>query len=102
MATIEKLSIETSKLNGDVESLNARVASLRKKGSEMMAGINALSAMWEGEAKNAFVTQFEADYQQLNNLIDAIEVLIGDLKNAKEQYEKCEQEVGTIISAIKV
>ena len=102
MATIEKLSIETGRLQTDVDNLNARVASLRAKGSDMMSGIDALSAMWEGEAKNTFVTQFASDYQQLQKLIDAIENLIGDLQNAKEQYDKCENEVGTIISAIKV
>ena len=102
MATIEKLSIETGRLQTDVNSLTERVTALRKKGDEMMSGIQALSAMWEGEAKNAFTAQFETDYKQLQNLADMIENLIGDLQNAKDEYDKCEREVGTIISSIKV
>lgn len=102
MAETNKLEIETSRLRRDIDSLKAQLAGMRRSGDQMMDGINALSAMWEGEAKNAFTQQFQSDYETLKNMADVIEELIGDLEEAGKQYETCEQQVGTIIQSIRI
>lgn len=102
MAAIDKLEIETSKLLKDIGTLTEYLGGLRKQGEDMMAGINAMSSMWEGEAKNAFTEQFKTDYEILQNYADEIEALIENLQDACTQYDKCESEVGSLISAIRV
>ena len=102
MAESNKLEIETARLQRDIESLRQRLAAMRKSGDQMMEEINALSAMWEGEAKNAFTQQFQSDYATLNNMAAVIEELIADLEEAGRQYDTCEQQVGTIIQSIRI
>ena len=63
MATVTRLEVDTSRLRKDIDSLRTHLDGLRKTGDSMMAGINALNSMWEGEAKEAFVAQFQTDYE---------------------------------------
>lgn len=102
MAALTKLEIETGRLQGDIENLREHLAGLRRTGDRMMDGIHALSAMWEGEAKDAFTVQFQSDYRTLQNMSEVIEELIADLENARETYDKCESNVGSIINSIRV
>lgn len=102
MAATTKLEIETRRLQSDIDSLRTHLDGMRKTGEAMMAGINGMSAMWEGEAKNAFTAQFQSDYETLNSMSEVIEALIKNLEEAKARYEACENSVGSIISAIRV
>lgn len=102
MAGIANLEIETQRLQNDIDSLKGHLRAMRQTGDKMMASINALSAMWEGPAKNAFTAQFQSDYETLKSMEEVIDALIGNLEYAKEQYDKCENNVASIINAIRV
>ncbi len=102
MAVVTRLEVETRRLQSDISDLRTRLANMRRIGEAMMAGINALNSMWEGEAKNAFVAQFQTDYETLNSMAEVIEDLIKDLEQAREQYDTCESRVGSIVSGIRV
>jgi len=102
VANITDLEIETHRLQGDIDSLTGELNALRSTGKEMMAGVDALSSMWEGQAKEAFTAQFRSDYETLNSMADVIQELIKCLENARSQYDACEQKVGSIINAIRV
>jgi WXG100 family type VII secretion target len=102
MASITRLEIETGRLQRDIDSLKSYLNSMRQTGDNMMAGIRALSSMWEGEAKEAFTVQFQSDYETLQSMEQIIEDLIKTLEFAEEQYVTCENDVASIISAIRV
>lgn len=97
-----KLEIETRRLQSDIEGLRDHLNGLRQTGDSLMAEINALSAMWEGEAKNAFTAQFQSDYNTLKSMAEVIEDLIKDLEFARQQYDTCENSVSSLISSIRV
>lgn len=101
MAAIKELEIETSRLSSDIENLKGSLAGMRASGENLMASINQLSSMWEGETKDAFTLQFQSDYETLKNLAQVLEELIQDLEAAKNRYDNCENRVGSIIQAIK-
>lgn len=102
MATMTKLTIETRRLQSDIESLTAHLDGMRRMGEQMMAGINGLSSMWEGEAKSAFTEQFRSDYETLQSMAGVINDLIKSLEYAREQYDKCEGNVASIVNAIRI
>ncbi len=102
MATITRLEIESRRLQSDIESLKVHLNGMRQTGNKMMSNINALSSMWEGEAKNAFTKQFQSDYETLNSMAKVIEDLIKDLEYAREQYDTCENSVASILQNIRV
>lgn len=102
MTVIRELEIETQKLQTDIDSLRIHLNDMRKTGDNMMAGVNALSSMWEGEAKNAFVAQFQSDYEFLRSMEDIIEDLIQNLEEARQKYDICENNVASIINEIRI
>lgn len=102
MAVMTKMEIESRRLQGDIEKLKMHLNGMRQTGNRMMSDINALSAMWEGEAKNAFTAQFRSDYETLNAMAKVVEELIGNLEYAREQYDVCENSVASIINGIRV
>lgn len=97
-----KLEIESRRLQGDIDRLKAHLADIRRTGARMMSNVNALSAMWEGEAKNAFVEQFRTDSEILSAMEGTIESLIGHLEDARGQYDACENSVASIVQGIRV
>lgn len=96
------LEIETRRMQNDIDSLKGHLKAMRQTSEKMMANINALSAMWEGPAKSAFTAQFQSDYATLRSMADVIDTLIGNLEYAREQYDKCENNIASIINAIRV
>lgn len=102
MAAVVKIEIETGRLQSDINSLRSYLTIMRQTGDAMMEGVNALSAMWEGEAKNAFSIQFKSDYETLEAMERVIEDLIGSLEYARDRYNSCENSVGSIINSIRV
>lgn len=102
MAGITNLEMETRRLQSDIDSLKGHLKAMSQTGEKMMTNINALSTMWEGTAKNAFTVQFQSDYETLKSMEDVISTLIESLEYAREQYDKCENNVASIINAIRV
>lgn len=102
MAAIINLEVESGRLQSAIENMKSHLNGIRRIGSSMMSNVNALNSMWEGEAKTAFMAQFEADYETLNSMAEAIEKLIKNLEYAREQYDACEGSVASIIQGIRV
>lgn len=102
MTAITNLEIVTQRLQGDIENLRMHLNGMRQTGSKMMSNINALSSMWEGEAKDAFTAQFQSDYETLQSMAEVVENLIGHIEYAREQYDTCESNVASIVHGIRV
>jgi uncharacterized protein YukE len=102
MADVTNLEIETGRLQRDIESLKNDLSGMRRTGDDMMNSIHELSAMWEGPAKEVFLVQFQSDYEMLQSMEEAIGGLIKGLEYAREQYDKCENDVSSAIYAIRV
>lgn len=102
MAEITLLEMETRRLQEDIDSLKSQLDGMRRTGEGMMTGVNAMNSMWEGRAKEAFIAQFQSDYQLLSDMMDIIKEMINNLEYAKQQYDMCENSVASVISAIRV
>ena len=101
-SAIKELEIETATLQRDINDLKNHLGKMKLTGDSMMSGINELSAMWEGEAKNAFTEQFTTDYTTLQSMEEVIEKLIQALEEAKGKYNSCESGVQSIVDSIRV
>ena len=102
MESVLKIEVETKRLQNDIDSLRGHLQRIRQTREKIMAGMEAMGAMWEGEAKNALTAQFKADYENLKAMENIIETLIGDLEFAKERYNSCESSIASAINLIRV
>lgn len=77
----------------ELQSLNER---FKAEVSTMTEKEQALSSMWEGEARNAFHNAYAVDVEKFQNFYNGIVRFIEALSNAAQEYVKAEQAAASI------
>lgn len=98
----QEISINTDSLTADIAELNRTLAMARKELNDMFTQIQELDAMWDGPANETFNRQFANDYENAKGLCATVQSLIECMQYAREQYNSCENQVNTIVSAINI
>ena len=99
---ITKIEVNTSTLKGDVDKFRAELQGLKGDVTKLRETSNQLSSMWDGIAKQATVAAVSDDIGRLELLIKAIEEFTNATDTARSNYDRCEQNVGSIVSSLKV
>ena len=89
----KKIKISTVRLGNDAEQVNRLIQSMEKE---------LIVTMWEGDAKNSFVSVFQDDMVIAKELMKMLKALQISETRAKTEYEKCEYQIGEIINSIRV
>lgn len=77
----------------ELQSLNER---FKEEVSSMTEKEQALSGMWEGEARNAFHNAYAVDAEKFQNFYNGIVRFIQALSDAAQEYVKAEQTAASI------
>ena len=99
---VSRIEVNTNTLHSDVERVRGELKGLRADMQKLNEISGQLNAMWDGEAKAAFVAAVADDIRQLSELIGALEKYTGLTDTARTNYDKCEKNVSSIVSALKV
>lgn len=100
MASI--IEVNTGTLKIDINDLQGEIGALRHEIQRLREEAASLGNTWEGEAKAAFMGALADDIGKLEMLIADIEKYTRQTDNARNEYEKCENSVAQLISAIRV
>ena len=98
----KKIKISTVRLGNDAEQVNRLIQSMEKELSNMEENVNQIVTMWEGDAKNSFVSVFQDDMVIAKELMKMLKALQISETRSKTEYEKCEYQIGEIINSIRV
>ena len=82
--------VNASTLRSHAEQLSTLNESFKTQISNLNDKENALSNMWEGEARNAFHNAFQQDKAQFDVFYQGIKNFITTLENDAAEYEKAE------------
>ena len=97
-----KIKVNTGSLDQTRKEIEGRLAQAKRSIEEIWQAMSALNSMWEGDAHAVFAKEVSEDIQQLQNMCDGIQEIIRYEGNAVTEYNKCEQQVGEIISQIRI
>ncbi len=100
MASIIK--VNTSRLGSDADKVQSSISQMRKQMETMKVQVSQLDKMWDGPSSEAFKNAFHDDMNMLNTILKNLDKIYKFEVNAKKKYEKCEKQVGSIISGIHV
>ncbi len=99
---IKEITVNTSTLAGDINELRTTLSTAKTQLNDMFNQVAELDTMWDGPANEEFNRQFGNDFENAKNLCKTIESLLECMEFAKNQYNLCENEVNSIVSAITV
>lgn len=77
----------------ELQTLNER---FKTEVSTMTEKEQALSSMWEGEARNAFHNAYAADAEKFQNFYNGIARFVQALSDAAKEYIKSEQAAASL------
>ena len=96
------IRVNTGALRNDANELAEMAEQARRQLKDMYDHIIALDRMWDGPANETFVQQYTGDYELLNSICDSVKAFSNDLKDAAQEYDKCEDSVENAVRAIRV
>lgn len=99
---ITYIEIDTELLQADINELEANVEKARKSLDSLNAELEELNTMWKGAANTAFRSQTNDDYNIMDNLLQEMSKLADCMTHAKSEYIKCEKEVKSAVSDIRI
>jgi WXG100 family type VII secretion target len=99
---MNEIKINTARLGTDAAQVISLINDMDNRIKNMKAHIDQLNGMWDGPAKQAFVQVFEDDRAAAEDVIKELKSLHGFETQAKEKYDKCEQQVAALVDAIKI
>lgn len=99
---IKEIAVNTTTLTNDINELKIALSDAKAQLEEMFNQVAELDAMWDGPANEEFNKQFGNDYKNAKNLCKTIESLLECMEFARNQYNSCENEVNSIVSAISI
>lgn len=86
-----KFSVNVQELVRQAENLQELNERFKNEVMIMTEKEEALSSMWEGEARNAFHNAYAADVAKFENFYNGITRFVQALGNAAQEYVKAEQ-----------
>lgn len=94
--------VDTGILDQNIGDITQQLAKMRSIFAEMFDGINSLDAMWEGQAHDAFKTQYTKDNATCDSFCKAIDEYIECLSYAQKEYNDCESKVHAAVDAVRI
>jgi uncharacterized protein YukE len=99
---MKEIAIDTAILNSDIRELKAALGNARLQLDDVFEQVAQLDTMWEGPANQEFNIQFGNDYDNTKSMFDTIESLVECMEYARNQYDLCEKEVGSLVGSIRI
>lgn len=99
---MNEIGVNPQTLNSQTDSIQRELNRIREDIEKMYDAVRALDVMWDGPASESFKIQFNMDNIAMGQLCDTIQSILDSMKYAKDEYEKCEENVNSIISSIRV
>lgn len=97
---ISKIKINTDSLSTDADSIGESIGIIEQSISKLEEDYNVLNTMWDGPASEMFRIAYQDDIETLKTIIQNLKKFNLFETNARDKYNNCENEVGSIVSAL--
>lgn len=99
---IDYIQINTGSLGNTINEMNRHIEELKGYMNQVYQEIQELDGMWDGEANLAFNHQFMTDHQAFLEMCDDLKAYTESLECAKNEYNKCENNVAEIVRSLRI
>lgn len=96
------VEVDINRLKKDAELLMSKSEEFKQEFGKLTSLMEDLNKMWTGQAKDTFQSQINNEISECRETIDTVNSLIQGMNDAVSEYEKCEADVGSYISRVRV
>ena len=96
------VEVDTVRLNSDNNTVNEMIEAVKRELGNIYTEVDAMNRMWDGTANDLFTQAFASDRELFNVICEEGKALVSSIQTAKAEYEKCEAQVDSVISAISI
>lgn len=99
---MNEIRIEESMLSNDIRAFEEAISRFTQNHYQMVQKADELHAVWTGASKEAFVAQYQADCELLNELRNLLIEMQEAMKYALTEYERCDQDIEAVAIGIRI
>lgn len=99
---INYIEVNIQTLEKDANMFEERLSFVKNDIKTMLESIVELDAMWQGQAKQAFLQQFQLDKNMLEETVEMLEGILDSIREAVSQYKNCENQVSSEIDSLVI
>ena len=96
------IEINTDMLFLDADSIRGEIRSLTRNVNELRMTAELMGGVWEGEAKEAFMSEFRREVSELEDAVKAAERFVSQTEDCGTEYERCERAVADVVRNIRI
>lgn len=96
------IEVSTGPLSADKGNMAAELNAVRTELQQLFQEMQELDFMWDGPASQAFAVQFQTDHEIMQEIVENLEGFIQCMQYAADEYNKCENTIAELISAIRI
>lgn len=98
----KKFKISTGRLQKDAEQIRILIGTMEGAINDMRGSVQQMNSMWEGTAKKGFTMAFADDMKAVEAILKELKALNSYEVQAKESYESCERQVGSLVQDMRI
>lgn len=102
MPVVSQIQVNTAQMDSDIRRLRGTLAQTRAHIETLRAKMAAMNNMWEGPSNLAMRQRFQADHDQMLALCGSLEELIQILESIRQAYDACENNVRSMVDALRI
>lgn len=96
------IEISTEHLNSDIGKFQSELDNLTNAMDQVYRCLETLNGMWDGVANALFIAQTRKDHAVTNELIKNLNNLVECMEYARNEYNKCNEDVNSKIASIRL
>lgn len=96
------IKVSTQRLNQDRDTIQSEMKDISRSIEELAEEMRLLGQTWEGPAWLAFQNQAAADIENMQMIYEKLSVYISHIEFAVKEYQKCENQVNSLVDSIRI
>lgn len=97
-----KFKVTNQPLSNAIDSMQEELNAIQDECSAIYKSLNELDAMWKGPAHDTFVAGYITDHESMETLIQSIQSVIDNMKDAKIHYRATEDAISQAIRMLLI
>ena len=96
------IATSTERMDNDISLYDQSITNLKTAFDDAWTALNTLNSTWTGPAHDTLMSQFGQDQEVMKALLTNLNNFRSELEEAKKEYERCENNVSSIIDGMNV